>query len=217
MAKDEATEEVSLDEDVPVDDVLADAQDTLADIEGADGGDLDGDPDLGAGGGSTGAEPGLDGSARSRPAADPVVDDRAAGGTESDGGRSILPGWPSDLFSLTHFLGAAILATAGGAAGGVLIPIPILGSAVGLLAAGFLAGVATDRSSYLEVGLASGIVGAVVSAVVGIPLLAVVGLGAPVFVVGAALTLVVGLLGHYLGRDLRSGLTRDVGGGDDPI
>jgi len=216
MAEDEATEEVSIDDDVPVDDVLADAQDTLADIEGADGGggDLDGglgasDAGTGSGGGvAAGVDRGLDTSRGTT--------SRSRDASPSDGG-SWLPDSLSDLFSLTHFAGAGLLSVLAAVLAQVFVPIPVLGSAVGLFLAGFLLGAVADRSSYAEVGIATGAVGAAVAFLVSIPLLPVGGIGVPVFAIGAGVSLVVGLLGHYFGRDLRSGLQRDVGGDDEPF
>lgn len=219
MAEDEATEEISIDDDVPVDDVLADAQDTLADLEGVE----DGDP----GGTDGGASPdsstdgGLEadlGTGTGRESGDVGTP------TGSDDG-SLLPSMPEDLFSAKHFLGGGLVAGLGALVGsGVLTPIPIVGTIVGLALggvagtaiAGFLLGAVSSRSSYLEVGLLSAIVGGAAAGPVSAALVPVFGLGLGVFAVGAVVAVLVGLLGHYLGRDLRSGVTRSVDG-DEPF
>lgn len=213
MAKDDATEEVTVDDDVPVDEVLADAQDTLADIEGGE------HDDLGGLDGSSGVSTdGVD----EPPSPDPVPDRRV----ETDDDGSLLPSLPDNLFSAKHFLGGGLVAGLGALLGsGLLTPIPVVGTIVGLALgaaggtalAGFLLGAASSRSSYLEVALLGAIVGAGGAAPVGTALIPVLGLGIGVFAVGAVVAALLGVVGHYLGRDLRSGLTRDVGGDDGPL
>jgi len=94
-----------------------------------------------------------------------------------------------------------------------------LGSAAGLFAAAFLLGVVLSRRRYPEVGVAGAAVGAVTAVTgtltaaflpIGVDLLAEYGVG--LAAVGGGVGLLVALGGHYLGRDLRAGLTRDVGG-----
>lgn len=210
MSEDEATKDVSLDEDIPVDDVLADAQETLDGIEGADGDDAD----LGVGGTDpTSSDAGLDRDLGETPS---TTADRSSSSTTSSGGGGILP---DDLFSLKYLLAALVLAGAGVGLGTVFLPVvgTLVGSVGGLFLSGFLLGLASGRSSYLEVGIGTGIVGAGVSAVFSSMLVFLAGLGVPVFAIGAVTSVLLGVLGHYLGRDLRSGVTRDVDDGGGPI
>ncbi|WP_157513248.1 hypothetical protein [Halapricum sp. CBA1109] len=94
---------------------------------------------------------------------------------------------------------------------GTVVPL-VPGNVAGLLgvfAAGFLLGAVDDDRHYLEVGLASAFAG-VLTAVLGNLVLTVAGLGVPILAAGATASGVLGLLGHYVGRDLRDGLTREL-------
>lgn len=94
-----------------------------------------------------------------------------------------------------------------------------LGSAAGLFAAAFLLGVVLTRRRYPEVGAAGAGVGVVTAVTgtltaaflpIGLDFLAQYGVG--LAAVGGGIGLLLALVGHYLGRDLRAGLTREVGG-----
>lgn len=110
----------------------------------------------------------------------------------------------------TTGLVVAVALTLGGAL--LLGGLPIIGAVgelLGILAGGFMYGLATDARRYVELATAGALVGggfallgnlAAVLLVVGIPLLAF-------GVVGGT---VAGVLGHYFGRDLRDGLTREL-------
>jgi len=92
-----------------------------------------------------------------------------------------------------------------------LIPfVGLLGKLLGIGAAGFLYGIVGSSNRYPEHLLAGGIVGGG-SALLGN--LLVIGFGSmtgllALGVLGGALTATVG---HYFGRDMRRGLTRDIG------
>lgn len=93
---------------------------------------------------------------------------------------------------------------------GAVLPLGDVGSVLGIAAGSFLLGVASGRQRYLEL-VAAGAVAAAVSVVLGrLFLSAVAGLAVPLAAVGAGSGAAAALLGHYLGRDLRDGLTRDV-------
>ncbi|MFB6165178.1 MAG: hypothetical protein ABEJ31_08470 [Haloarculaceae archaeon] len=117
----------------------------------------------------------------------------------------------SGLFSLWAFATALVLTVAGLFVAGAVIPL--LPSAItgllGVAAAGFLLGAASDRRRYLEVGLAGTAVAAV-AALLHHLVLTMLGVGAPLVVVGAGGGALAALAGHYLGRDLRAGLTREL-------
>jgi hypothetical protein len=114
---------------------------------------------------------------------------------------------------------AGVLLLAGALLGG-LVPIPFVGGLTRLLAVGaaaFAHGLGASDSRYAETLVASGVVGAGL-AVLTNPLLTFTGVGVPLLAVSTIATMVVALLGHYFGRDLRAGLTADVeGGGDDDV
>jgi len=85
-------------------------------------------------------------------------------------------------------------------------------------AAAFLHGTTAADSRYAETFVASGVVGAGL-AVLTNPLLTFTGVGLPLVAISTVATMLVALVGHYFGRDLRAGLTADVegGGGDDDV
>jgi hypothetical protein len=113
---------------------------------------------------------------------------------------------------------AGVALAAGSVLGGFVPLIGTLGSAAGLFAAAFLSGVAFARRRYPEVGVAGAAVGALTAVTgtltaaflpIGLDVLAEYGIG--LAAVGGGVGLALALLGHYLGRDLRAGLTREVG------
>lgn len=114
-----------------------------------------------------------------------------------------------NVFSLRWFAITLVVALVGFLVAGGL---PLLGgvaSLLGLAAGTFAVGVATSQSRYLESAVAGASVVGVASLLDHIAL-TLGGLGLPVVAVGVGSGLVAGLVGHYFGRDLRAGLTRDV-------
>jgi hypothetical protein len=101
--------------------------------------------------------------------------------------------------------------------------IPLIGGTVGVAGgvflAAFLVGLALSARRYVETGLAGAIAGSTVAVtnVLGVGFLPI-GIdylqqwGLPLLAVGGGLGLVLALLGHYFGRDLRAGLTADIKG-----
>jgi len=141
------------------------------------------------------------------------VDTEIPSSADDDGGSGRLGG----RFSAKALLVSLVAVVIGVAVGGA---IPIVGgitSLAGVAGATFVLGVLAGESRYLETGLAGGVVVGVnfalsllTSAVLPIGIdffqqygLAFGGLG---LVLGAGL----GLVGHYFGRDLRDGLTREI-------
>jgi hypothetical protein len=116
---------------------------------------------------------------------------------------------------------SAIVVLAGAFIGG-LVPIPFVGGLAQLLGVGvatFLHGTVAEKSRYAETFVASGVVGFLFALVTTNLFLTLSGIGVPLLAISTAATIVVALLGHYFGRDLRDGLTRDIGGGggDDDV
>ena len=123
--------------------------------------------------------------------------------------------------TLRGFLVAFVVCVAGFVVGGA---IPLVGGLLrylGLVAAGFLIGLVRKRRSYLEVGAAGALSATGVfllsvltggGLLLGTNLVAEVGLSAAAagIGVGVGVGFVLSLVGYYLGRDLRDGLTRDV-------
>ncbi|MFC6955238.1 hypothetical protein [Halorubellus litoreus] len=117
---------------------------------------------------------------------------------------------------------SAVLVFAGAMAGG-LIPIPFVGGLARLLGVGvaaFAHGVGASDSRYLETLVASGVVGFLFALITTNMFVTLSGIGVPILAVSTIATMLVALLGHYFGRDLRAGLTADVeggSGGDDDV
>lgn len=136
----------------------------------------------------------------------------AAGG---DAGRIGLDGrW----FSAKAFVVALVAVAVGVFAGGAIPLIGgTIGSAGGVFLAAFLVGLALSTRRYVETGIAGTAAGAgtAVTSVLGVGFLPI-GIdylqqwGLSLLVVGAGVGLVVALLGHYFGRDLRAGLTGEI-------
>ncbi|MFB6170917.1 MAG: hypothetical protein ABEJ23_00160 [Haloarculaceae archaeon] len=134
----------------------------------------------------------------------------------SDDGRSA-PGRLARLrsragrvFSLREFVFSLIAVAVGLAIAGAVIPsfVP-LGGLIGVFVATFGLGL-VGRRRYVEVAIAG-------AAVAGLALFAdylvfsvLGGFGLPLATFGAVAGALVALVGHYFGRDLRTGLTRDL-------
>ncbi|ELZ78238.1 hypothetical protein C455_11163 [Haloferax larsenii JCM 13917] len=127
------------------------------------------------------------------------------------------PGRLGRLFSARAFLLALVLSIGGLVVGGAIPLVGFIGRFVGIAAAGFLLGLVGSKRRYVEIGLAGAIAAglafvlstlASVFAPFAVQLLADYGLA--IAGVGALSGGLAGLVGHYFGRDLRDGLTRDV-------
>jgi len=104
---------------------------------------------------------------------------------------------------------------------GGLIPLigGTIGTAGGVFLAAFLLGLVVSTRRYVETGIAGAAAGATsaVTSVLGVGFLPI-GIdylsqwGLPLVAVGGGVGLVLALLGHYFGRDLRAGLTEDIDG-----
>jgi len=129
-------------------------------------------------------------------------------------GRIALPSIGGSLFekffSPRTFLIALLASVAGAFIAGLVIPFfGSLAALGGIFAVAFVFGLISDRRRYLEVGLAGGTT-AVLGMLMEFLVLTVVGSGQLLAVIGAGSGLAVAVLGHYFGRDLRSGLSREI-------
>lgn len=113
------------------------------------------------------------------------------------------------VFSPRAFLGALLLAVVGVVAGTVVVPLPG-GGLLGLFLAAFLFGLAAEPRRYLESALAGGVTFGAAALLQYAVIAALGGLGLPLAAVSGGLGAVVGAVGHYFGRDLRDGLTREL-------
>ncbi|WP_435075702.1 hypothetical protein [Halorubrum sp. HHNYT27] len=141
----------------------------------------------------------------------------ATAGMDAETGRV---GASGRWFSAKAFA-LSLVAVAVGVFVGGAIPLVggTIGAAAGVFLAAFLVGLVFSARRYAETGLAGAAAGATVAVtnVLGVGFLPI-GIdylqqwGLPLLAVGGGLGLVVALLGHYFGRDLRAGLTADVEG-----
>jgi len=125
--------------------------------------------------------------------------------TASDGAAG---GRFGDAFSLPSFALQLVGAVAGLFVVGGAVPIGPLSGLLGIFVALFALGVFSTGSRYAEAGIAGGLVALVTTVVTSVSLSVFSGGMLPLVagVAGGA----VSLLGHYFGRDLRDGLTRDI-------
>ncbi|MFB6250878.1 MAG: hypothetical protein ABEI27_04195 [Halobellus sp.] len=136
----------------------------------------------------------------------------------SDGGgrlRGLLPTAPTT--SVRSFLLVLALSVAGVVVGGSIPIVGSIGRFLGLFAVAFAIGLAGSRRRYLEVGVAGAVaagfafvLGTLTSVFAPVAVSVLSDFGLAIAGVGVGGGLLVSLLGHYFGRDLRSGLTRDV-------
>lgn len=114
------------------------------------------------------------------------------------------------LFSPRTFLVALGLSVAGMALAGFVLVLGGLAPLLGAVLAGFLLGLLRERRAYLEVALAGAGTAAVAAVTQELFIAALGGLGTEIAVVSGGAGLLAAVAGHYFGRDLRAGLTRDV-------
>lgn len=126
---------------------------------------------------------------------------------DASGGRR--RGW----FSPRTFLVVLVVSVAGLVVGGSLPVVGLVGRFVGLFVVAFAVGLLANRRRYVEVGVAGGLASGLgfVLGSLATPLFPVVAqYGVEIAGVGTTAGVLVSLAGHYFGRDLRDGLTRDL-------
>lgn len=152
---------------------------------------------------------------------DEVEDDDRTPATADDASTSdsggVLRGRFGGLFAPRLFLVALVLSVVAVVVGGAVPVVGFLGRLAGLFAVAFALGVLTSGRHYLEVGLAGALasgLGFVVSTFTAVFFPFAVRLlsdyGIAIAGVGAGVGALAALLGHYFGRDLRDGLSRDL-------
>lgn len=128
---------------------------------------------------------------------------RRAKGESDDDGRT------GTYFSLRALL-VAFVAIGAGMTLGSLIPIIPFTTLLGIPLGAFVHGLLDRERRYVETAVAGSVLSglAVVSSL--LPQL-LAGLdGVRLFAIAGGIGLVLGVVGHYFGRDLRDGLTRDI-------
>jgi hypothetical protein len=133
--------------------------------------------------------------------------------TDDDGNAGRLGG----RFSAKALLVSLVAVAAGVGVGGAIPLVGGITSLAGVAAATFVLGILAGESRYLETGLAGGVV---VGANFALSLLtsAALPIGIDFFQqyglafggIGVVVGVGLGLVGHYFGRDLRDGLTREI-------
>lgn len=129
--------------------------------------------------------------------------------TESPGFGSRIRARAGKIVSGRALVLSIVLTLVSALAVGGLLPFGIVGSLVGIFAAAFVYGTASSTHRYLELSLSGGAVGGGMT-LLGNLALSLLGPGVPLVAVGFVAGALAGGLGHYFGRDLRDGLTRDL-------
>jgi hypothetical protein len=114
-----------------------------------------------------------------------------------------------EAFSPRTFAVALGLAAVGVFLGGYVPVVGAFGGLAGVFLVAFGFGLASERRHYVETGLA-GAAAAGVGTFLDFLLWSVLGVGLALVALGAGAGFAIALLGHYLGRDLRVGLTADL-------
>ncbi|WP_248896850.1 hypothetical protein [Haloplanus halobius] len=117
------------------------------------------------------------------------------------------------VFAPRQFLLALALSIAGLVAGSAVPVVGIVGRFLGVALAGFCLAFVDSERRYVEAGLAGALAagaGFVLSAFTSAFAPIAADYGLRIAGVGVTAGLVAALLGHYFGRDLRAGLTRDL-------
>jgi len=112
-------------------------------------------------------------------------------------------------FSVRALL-VAFVAIGGGMTLGSLIPLIPYTALLGIPLGSFLHGLLDTERRYIETALAGGVLSGVVGVLPLLPRLLAGLNGTRLFAIAAAVGLFLAVAGHYLGRDLRDGLTRDL-------
>ncbi len=123
-----------------------------------------------------------------------------------------LPNLTPDVPSARSFLLALVVVIGGMLAGSAVPLVGSIAGVAGIFLGAFVLGLASGQRRYLPVavaGAAAAVVSIMSGAFVRFALLSDLGL-TQFAAVGATTGILVAVLGHYFGRDLRDGLTRDV-------
>jgi hypothetical protein len=104
---------------------------------------------------------------------------------------------------------ALAVVAAGALLAGQVLPAGVVGDLLGVLLGAFLYGIVSGTRRYVEVAVAGVVVGGL-AGLLGTPGFSLASLGVPTAVFGGGAGALAAVAGHYLGRDLRNGLTRDL-------
>ncbi|MFB6256092.1 MAG: hypothetical protein ABEH58_05085 [Haloplanus sp.] len=144
---------------------------------------------------------------------DIVSNDADDAADAQSGGRFGIARRVRRLFSLRAFLFAIILSVVGLVAGGAIPVVGYLGRFLGIALAAFALAFLAAGRRYVEAGfagaLASGL-GFVLGTLNSALLPVVADYGLQIAGIGTTAGLLAALLGHYLGRDLKAGVTEEL-------
>lgn len=152
--------------------------------------------------------------------ADTLTEEFGGDETDAEAGsdgvvRSRVPSLES-VFSPRTFLTRAVLLLVGAFGAGFLPFVGgVLAVALGVFGMAFLIGAVAGDGRYIETATAGGLLGGALALMQSFSIAIASGGGARLASVGIGVGLVASLLGLYFGRDLRAGLTKDLGGGGD--
>lgn len=147
-----------------------------------------------------------------RPDFDPRASDDADDATSS-GGRFGIGRRVRRLFSPRAFLLALVLSVVGLVAGGAVPVVGYLGRFLGVALAAFVLAVLSSGRRYVEAGLAGALaagLGFVLGTLNSALFPVVADYGLQIAGVGTTAGLIAALVGHYFGRDLKAGLTKEI-------
>ena len=140
---------------------------------------------------------------------EPVDEQSPSDATTGDRVRRRIREGAGTVVSGRALLLSLVLVAAGILLAGQVLPLGVIGDLLGILVGAFLYGVGSDVRHYGELVLAGTVAGGA-SALLGNLVLSLVGAGVPMVAFGAVAGALAAVLGHYFGRDLRDGLTRDL-------
>jgi len=132
--------------------------------------------------------------------------------TESNrekGGGGWLRSRLGSVATARSLLVAFVLSVAGLVLVGAVPFLGIVGELLGIVAAGFAYGLGSSSRRYVEMAVAGALAGGG-TALLGNLVVALVASGMTLVAVGIVGGALAGVVGHYFGRDLRHGLTRDL-------
>jgi len=134
--------------------------------------------------------------------------------TESLGGTTDTAAAQSSESTRSYFSLRALLyafcAVGGGMVLGGLIPLLPFTEMLGIALGAFVYGLVASHRRYLELAVAGGVSGGLTAVFSLLPQLAAGLNGTRLFAIAGAIGLVLSVVGHYFGRDLRDGLTKDL-------
>lgn len=141
---------------------------------------------------------------------DESVERAASEESDASGGvKSRVKGRAGSLVSTTGLVVSLVLSIGGAVLLGAIPLVGTIGEFLGILAAGFIYGLAVETRRYVELAVAGALVGGGF-ALLGSLTALLLGFGVPLVAIGVVGGAAAGVVGHYFGRDLRDGLTREL-------